>query len=100
MSRSRSARAHGWLLTLALLGGGCGDDQGTTGAADLSVAVDLQTLAPPCPPGAGDFHVARCDPRVDTVCSCPAPCYMARCLCDGYWEADLIKPICDGGAGD
>jgi len=94
-------RAHSWLLTLALLAVGCGDDRGTTGpnVGDMSV-VDLQMLPPPCPPGAGDVHGAKCDPRVDTVCSCPAPCYMARCLCTGYWESDLILPICDGGAGD
>jgi hypothetical protein len=73
----------------------------TTAAADLSAAdLSVVDLAPPCPPGAGDFHGARCDPRVDTICSRPAPCYMARCLCDGYWEADLILPICDGGAVD
>lgn len=83
-------RAHCWLLTLVLLTAGCGEDRGTSDMAN----------PPPCPPLAGELHGAKCDPRVDTVCSCPAPCYMARCLCDGYWESDLVLRICDGGARD
>ncbi len=75
------------LMLLALAG--CGSD---TNVAD-------QGVLPGCPAGAGDYHGARCDPRVDTLCHCGPNCYMAHCQCDGWWEADAIYVSCgDGGA--
>jgi hypothetical protein len=44
---------------------------------------------------------ARCNPAVDTTCvfngNTTIP-YMARCLCNGWWEEDQIFVFCDGGA--
>jgi hypothetical protein len=85
-------RLHELLLTGLVALAGCGADRGP----------DDQGVLVKCPPGAAELHGAKCDPRVDTACDCSAEadCYTARCLCDGYWEADLVLRICDGGGAD
>ncbi len=80
------------ILLLALLLADCGSDN----------RVADQGTIPECPLGVEAINGVRCDPRVDTVCDCSdrPGCYNARCLCYGYWETDLVRPICDGGARD
>jgi hypothetical protein len=89
------------LMTLFLVACGEGSDSQLDMHA-ANVADMSRPLLPLCPPGAGALHAAKCDPRVDTECDCHAQgdCYTAQCLCDGYWEADQILVICDGGARD
>lgn len=64
--------------------------------------VVLKDMYPPprrCDPRAEAPHGLRCSFGVDTICRSTVGAYDCRCECDGYWECDLVKVVCDPDAG-
>jgi hypothetical protein len=89
------------LMTAALLFlSGCPDGDTTHDAgADLRVPDDLRGSLPLCDPRAEASHGLKCNYGVDTLCRSQVGAYDCRCECDGYWECDQVKVVCDPDAG-
>ncbi len=86
------------LAVVALLAGCGASSSPPPGGPDLA-APDLGAGVITCDPRAEAFHGLACRFGVDTTCRSSFG-YDCRCLCDGYWECDLVLPICDGGTHD
>jgi len=82
-------------LVLLLLLPACGDNVTDNG--------DMQSVAA-CPAGVDAPMAVHCDTAKDTECRAPLSGIpqgqICRCLCNGYWECDLIAVMCDGGMHD
>ena len=85
-------------LFFAILLGACGVDDNI-----MDHRFDLATL-PECPAGVDAPMAVHCDVARDTECHAPLSGIpqgqVCRCLCNGYWECDLIFVQCDGGMHD
>jgi hypothetical protein len=69
-------------------------------AADATMVIDLSFDAPPvvtCPPGAATPMTAHCTFGVDTECYFNMPPYTAYCLCNGWWDPNVLSIDCDAG---
>jgi hypothetical protein len=63
----------------------------------LLLACGTSSSEPSCPVAAEAVHGATCKLGVDTTCKSQVGDYDCHCLCDGYWECDLIVRLCDAG---